>query len=511
MLHEKLEAASRRAFRRRLILIVSVAGGVILLAIVLFSFQMDRFRPVAEEATVVLVPEPVPAGPSEEPEGSRMTDNSPSVSEAPSPKANDSTSTADEALPPRVNEAREQFKGALRDFEETIAPALNNHGFSAWESGSKALIQSKKNLAIDAFAQGAFGKALSLLGEARDRATRELSRHMEETATAVQAAEDAYEHDNHERAQENIEKAIRWKPGDDDVSALRDKISKMPALLAHLKAAEGKRHENDLDGELKELQAALNLDPDRKEAKTRERALSKRVLERRFSRAIQSGLDAVGRRDLPVATKELGAAKSLAPLREEVSFLEQKVQILDRDLQIETLLEKAALHAERDEWEGARQQYEAARSIEPENFLVDRGYRRAAEIVALQEELSNFADAHQRLASPNVAKLAQAAISRAGPLSVFSAELGKASEHLVKLISQYDRTVDVLVISDGHTSVSVRSVGRVGVTEGRSIQLKPGPYTFEGHRQGYKSKLVQVAIPPGVSSFEVKVICDERI
>jgi tetratricopeptide (TPR) repeat protein len=514
VLNQELEAASKRAFRRSLALIATVVAGALILVGVLLTFQVDRFRPGVEEAVVVMTPEP--PDPVVDPEIPQGTDKVPSVPEVPSQTPNDSATTVEEkpsdpVLSQRVNETREQFKGALRDFSEEIEPAMNDLGFSSWEAGSKARVLSKKDLAIDAFAQGAFGKALSLLGEARGLAESELRRHEGETEAAFQAAVDAYAEDNYDGAKANIEKAIRWRPRDGKISLLGEKIGKMPALLEHLRAADGKRHENDLDGELKELQAALNLDPDRNDIKSRERALSKLILERRFSKAIQSGLDAVGRGDLSVASKELGTAKSIAPSRKEVSFLEGKIQVLDRNLQVASLIEKAALFVERDEWEGARLQYEAARSIEPENFLVDQGYRRAVEIVALQDELSNFVSAHQRLASPNVAKLARGAISRAQRLSGFSAKLRQTRDRLEILLGQYGRAVDVLVISDGLTSVSVRSVGTVGVTQGREIQLKPGPYTFEGRRQGYKSKLIRVVIPPGVSRFEVKVISDEPI
>jgi hypothetical protein len=69
----------------------------------------------------------------------------------------------------------------------------------------------------------------------------------------------------------------------------------------------------------------------------------------------------------------------------------------------------------------------------------------------------------------------------------------------------------VTVISDNQTYVLVRSVGKVGVVFQKNIQLKPGNYTFEGTRKGFKSKLVQAFIPYDQDSFRVRVICDELI
>ena len=71
--------------------------------------------------------------------------------------------------------------------------------------------------------------------------------------------------------------------------------------------------------------------------------------------------------------------------------------------------------------------------------------------------------------------------------------------------------VNVNVISDGKTFVSVRGVGKVGETTGKTIQLKPGTYSFEGKREGYRSKLIEVSIPLNRSDVQVTVIADERI
>jgi hypothetical protein len=51
----------------------------------------------------------------------------------------------------------------------------------------------------------------------------------------------------------------------------------------------------------------------------------------------------------------------------------------------------------------------------------------------------------------------------------------------------------------------------VGKTSERTIRLKPGEYTFEGARPGFRSKLVAVSIPLRSKTFIVEIMCDERI
>ena len=93
----------------------------------------------------------------------------------------------------------------------------------------------------------------------------------------------------------------------------------------------------------------------------------------------------------------------------------------------------------------------------------------------------------------------------------YSYSLTNQAADLNKLLDQMNKKQKVFVVSDNQTFVKVRGVGQVGLTPGRSIKLKPGNYTFEGSRKGYKSKLVKVLIPLGQNNTEVTMICDEPI
>ena len=93
----------------------------------------------------------------------------------------------------------------------------------------------------------------------------------------------------------------------------------------------------------------------------------------------------------------------------------------------------------------------------------------------------------------------------------YSFAIKRQAEQLSELIKKINRLIPVTVNSDNKTYVSVRSVGKVGAVSQKIIQLKPGKYTFEGARNGFKSKLVQAFISYDMSDFSVRVICDEPI
>ena len=65
--------------------------------------------------------------------------------------------------------------------------------------------------------------------------------------------------------------------------------------------------------------------------------------------------------------------------------------------------------------------------------------------------------------------------------------------------------------SDGKTDITVRRIGIVGKTLEKVIKLRPGDYTFEGTRTGYKSKLINISVPVDGEGIEIRIICDEQI
>ena len=85
------------------------------------------------------------------------------------------------------------------------------------------------------------------------------------------------------------------------------------------------------------------------------------------------------------------------------------------------------------------------------------------------------------------------------------------AKRVITLMQAMNQTKEVSVVSDNQTFVQVRGVGKIGKTTHKVIRVKPGNYTFEGFRDGYKTKLVKVIVPYDQKTINVKVICDEPI
>ena len=192
-------------------------------------------------------------------------------------------------------------------------------------------------------------------------------------------------------------------------------------------------------------------------------------------------------------------------------MLLQQVLTLEKSLRVQWAVKQAEQAVRRDDWQQAKLHFSSAAKDAPENKAVTEGLKRADKVLGLLSRFSHYFQDPYRLAHGGVRKEAEQTLVQAETASGYSFAIQRQADQLRELITKVNRPIPVTVISDNKTFVSVRSVGKVGAVSEKTIQLKPGRYTFEGARTGFTSKLVETFIPYDQSDFRVRVICDEPI
>lgn len=410
-----------------------------------------------------------------------------------------------------LEEKRDAFKNALAAFDADIRPAVDAPGFSAWNTVARNQILSAREDAIQAFSASNYDPALSKLKQAALQAEQELKARDVAYDEAMNKAGNAFMADQFETAAVAIGEALRIKPDSGDALALKEKIDRLPEVLALVGKAVTARVENDLEGEGKLLKQILALAPDREDIKKRYGEVTAELNEKNFSRYISDGMINTEKRQLARAQDNLKKAIALFGNRAEVKLLSERVAILKRELDAEGFIAKAIKASAMDDYESAARLFEDAGKILPGNKDAADGLKLARLILALKDKMAQHIAAPERLAAVPVEKTARDLIKDAATLAPFSSSLNAKTVELSNLLDTYTRSISITVVSDGLTNISVRGVGVVGETSRRVIELRPGKYNFEGKRIGYRTKLVPVEVPPGINAITVEIACDERV
>ena len=411
----------------------------------------------------------------------------------------------------KLNELREAFKGALLEFENRVEPLVLSKGFANWNVEEQQKILTKKAESITAFSLGDYKQALVRLKNASETSRSQITKLDTTFAESLLKARALFDVDDYNASFLSISDALRLKPQSHAAQELKEKISRLPMVLENIQKASVARTENNLDLEIKYLKEALDSDPLRLELIDRLGVVKKEIIELQFANLIKKGLATVDQKNLEAAKRYLRKARSIFNERSEVELLSKKIKALVLGLKIEKLVKEAKIESESDNWPKAELLYLKARKIQPNRMDVENGYALAKKINYLSGKLAYHLKAPHRLSSPNVAEIVRNLTTEAKTISAKSYFLNDQSIKLSGLLKAYSRKVKVKVISNGVTNISVRGVGKVGLTTEKIIDLKPGKYTFEGKRKGHRSKLIQVEVLPNAGSTVVEIFSDERI
>lgn len=406
---------------------------------------------------------------------------------------------------------RQSYIDALNDYENNIKPELNRIDLSRWDKPRSDRLTTLQEEALSRFSIADYAGALSNIEELEQLAQTMIADSQLQFEEAFSNAQDAYDVDSYDEAKLLINNALMLNNHSDEASMLSGKIDKLPDILPLLEEANTARVENNNEKELSLVKEIIKIVPERESAVERRRELVGIIDRKNFKSNIAQSYKAIEQGNVEKAKQKLMAAKKIYPDRREIGDLTIAIQELEQKQRLEKYQQAAQAAMASDDWIVAKQQLELALRERVDDKQIQMSLTNATKIVGLINEIDQNIDNPYRLSNKLVASNANARIAEAKPFLNVSPSLNKKTEILSHLLESMNKKISVEIVSDNQTNIIVRGVGVVGKTESKIIQLKPGRYKFEGKREGFKSRLIDVLIPYDKISYRLNVICNEPI
>ncbi len=487
--------AGRKAFGAVLLALLIGAGGALLLGLELLDAPEDEGAQRAATAT-----------PSEGAAGAGAGAGTATGTAAAGGSGMAGAGAAGEAP-----EQREAYKTLLKRFDGERLPALAAASTSDWAPAAWRNLQEDRERSLAAFEQGNYAEALRVLTGAEQEAQALLARAESDFSKHLEAARTAFQAEDARVAELNINRALLLKAEHPEAQALAARIAILPEVLIELQAARRARAENRPAREKAALERALALDGERTELRARIAALDGDMAEQNFLAAIDRGFRALDAGDLAGAEAALARADEIFPGRSERALLEDRVRELSLRQTLGAHLQDAEQAGAADNWGAAERAFQNALHLDETHERAQNGLQLARRILAAQSGVDDFLARPERLASENIETAARALLAQSVSLGALSPKLARSAEALQGALERATTEVSLFLKSDNRTEILVRGVGQVGKVREKTLTLRPGVYTLEGRRKGYRSKLVEVRLEPGAASSELTLVCDERI
>ncbi len=484
MLEQKLEEARAKRRKRFIYLVIGFVTISLLSGAVIFFTSCCQSNP--EEAEAVF------------PDLAKETEkNVVAVSPA------QSREVPDEQL-------RQSYINEVNDYENSIEPELNKIDLTRWDKSRSDRLATLQEEALSKFSIADYAGALSDIEELKQLAQAMIVDSQLQFEEAFSNAQDAYYADNYDDAEFNIANALMLNNYSVEAATLSGKIDKLPDISPLLEKANTARVENNHEKELSLVKELIKFAPERESAIERKRVLVEIIDRKNFKSNIAQSYQAIEQGNAGRAKHRLIAARKIFPDRQEIGDVTIALQELEKKQRLEKYQQAAQTAIASDDWITAKQQLELALQQGDDKFI-RKSLANATTIIALINEIDQYIDNPYRLSNKQVASKAKDRIAEANTFVDLSPSLDKKTDTLSRLVESMNKKVSVEVVSDNQTNIIVRGVGVVGMTLSKTIQLTPGRYKFEGKREGFKSKLIDVLIPYDKTSYRLSVICDEPI
>jgi tetratricopeptide (TPR) repeat protein len=146
-------------------------------------------------------------------------------------------------------------------------------------------------------------------------------------------------------------------------------------------------------------------------------------------------------------------------------------------------------------------------NLDPNIKFAILGLEEVKKLKELEFHLDRYIDRPDRLSSPNVYDEALVLLISSSSLSL-QKRISAKKERLEFLLTKFSEEINITLISDNKTQVTVQNVGSIGIFNQKEIKLNPGKYTFVGKRKGFVTIRRVIDLN---QSTTIKIQCIEKL
>ncbi|HEY5101625.1 MAG TPA: protein kinase [Steroidobacteraceae bacterium] len=399
---------------------------------------------------------------------------------------------------------------ARSTFDQQLA-ALEARGADTWggrEFSSAKLMSAE---ALGAFEAGNPAFAEKRLAAAQDVLNAVQKRAPHEVAMLLAAGERALATGRAQVAKQSFESALRIDPtsrkAQDGLQRLRDSDGAQPVLTD----ADAKGQQKDAVPAGQDAHRGVVSDVGSATAGTSPTRDHSASTGDGYTLAVVAGAAALSAGKLAEARASYAKALSYYPNGHDAADGMARVITALRSRGLDGLRQRATSLEAQERWDEALNEYEAALSVDPTLGYAQQGKVRTAARALLAQRLQTLLDRPERLADPQEVRGARALIETASEQYPSGPVIRSQIARLQILLPEFDKLVQLAVISDDATQIAIPSIGFRGTFSRRVIELKPGKYTVVGTRDGYREVRRDITVSPGEEIQSISVSCAEPI
>lgn len=330
-------------------------------------------------------------------------------------------------------------------------------------------------------------------------------------ASTFSEAQAALEAANTPDAIRLFELAVAISPGNAAAQAGYTRARNLDAVLALSEQATTFERDLELAAAQQSFAQAVELDPQWQPAQDGLQRVSAAINQQEFDARMTEGLFAIADGYYDAARAAFRMAKELKPeSREPADGLLQ----VDQEIRLNQIsaYELQAQQQEDDElWPLAEATYESLLEIDGNLEFAKQGLQHARQMGALHEQLDEYILKPDSLSAPSTMQKATMMVVDITRMPEIGPRLSAQRDELSRLLKRAATPLQVQLVSDNATDVSIYKVGKLGSFETHELTLRPGTYVAVGSRPGFRDVRLEFLVGPEQEARPIVIRCEEAI
>lgn len=417
-----------------------------------------------------------------------------------------------------------QIARQRREAQDVLASLLDRQSeldrlnVSAWARADYDAALSVALAGDEAYREGRFVDAVAAYKESDLALAALQQQHPLQVERMIEQGEQALAASDADTALARFTLAATMSPG----SAQAQNGLRRAQVLEQVEALLADGEQQQQQGRLSEAQVlfeqAAALDPQHPRLVTLRADNLQRQLDQRFTQAMSRGFALLQQNQADEAITAFEQALQIRP--NDAQALEAIAQTRSQALlsSIASQREHALLLEQSEQWQQAIAAYDDALALDANLVFAQQGRDYSQRRLQLDALLEANLNDPLRLADPAVLQEAQQVLRIADDLlrdpetvAEHNRRLSSQFERMQQLLQQAQLPVQLTLVSDNATEVTIYQVARLGKFAQTSVELKPGRYVAVGTRPGYRDVREEFVIGFGHELESLTIRCHEQL
>ncbi len=308
-----------------------------------------------------------------------------------------------------------------------------------------------------------------------------------------------------------FELAVAISPSHAAAQAGYARAKNLDAVLALTERGTTFERDLELDAAQQSFAEAVTLDPKWEPAQAGLQRVNAQINQLQFDARMTEGLFAIADGHYDAARAAFRMAKELKPeSREPADGLLQVEQEI-RLNQISDYEQQVQQQEDDEAWLLAAATYEKLLEIDSNLDFAQKGLQNARQMSTLHAQLDEFILEPDSLSAPSTMQKATKMVVDITRMPEVGPRLGAKRDELSRLLKRAATPLQVQLISDNVTNVSIYKVGKLGNFETHELTLRPGTYVAVGSRPGFRDVRLEFLVGPEQDAKPIVIRCEEAI